>query len=179
MASGVGAPGGPNFGDVPYNRPDTLPEYEGAPVMAQFVLGQDEEPRWYGAVAGTPYVVNRRFTPLTFRQWATARDHVRGAPLTVRILYSATWALLDLPPQAHQKGRRKSWDQLGEGTKRGYRGPMRKLGLKTEAEFGAYYADAPNLDVLRRHVKPTFMSPVGQVGFSRGSGKAWLVTWQR
>ena len=184
MASRAGAPSGPNFGDVPQSAPVSLPTWRGKPVIASFAIPDNDgnaEPKWYGAVAGSPYVVNRRFTPIFFRRWNVARDHIRGAPLSVRILYSATWRLLaNLPPPepAKEPKNRKGWAQLSESTKRGYRGPLRKLGLTTEAQFAEFYATAPDLSVLRRHVKPSFMTPAGPMRFGRGSG-TWLVTWQR
>ena len=81
-------------------------------------------------------------------------------------------------PAAH-----KRWDQLSERTKQGYRGRMRSIGIRTDADMARFHdsADSRTLKWLRRHgPRPSELVVVGgRAAYpARGRG-SWATVWEQ
>ena len=78
---------------------------------------------------------------------------------------------------------KKPWAELSEQTKRGYRGRMRSMGVRSEAEMARFHAsaDSATLHWLRRHgERPADLIVVGGYALypARGSG-VWATVWEQ
>ena len=164
------------FPDWP-SSPYTLPRWDGEPVVA-FFGGS-----WWGALVGSPDVVQGPWVGHREGRWADMAAYQDGAPGgkdgPTAIAYSAVWVRIEgLKPRRTKPAARRTWAELSESTKRGYRGPLRRMGLRTEAQFAYYYATAPDLTALRRHQKRTFFVAGGTARVIRGPSQTFIATWR-
>lgn len=81
-------------------------------------------------------------------------------------------------PAAHRQ-----WANLSERTKRGYRGRMRSIGIRTNEDMARFHnsADSATLKWLRRHGPrpPELVIVGGRPAYpSRGAG-SWATVWEQ
>lgn len=184
-AGGPAHPSWPSLGELfvapDPARPPTKPDGE---LLVTATFGT---PTVYAGLWGSPYVIYRRFAPHGFAEWEEVEDYQGGAPDgpwgVIPYDYSCIWVALALvrPPPA-KPAAKKRWADLSPRTKQGYRGPLRQLGLRTEAQFADYYEHASNLGFLRRHPTGRLVDTTGnqwKVRRRGGRDLLYMVTWQQ
>ena len=181
-ASGPRHPTWASFDHFPPNGDNPPVDPRSGERVVAFIDG-----RYWAAIVGSPHVIQRGFVSVTLAEWAEVRRYQDAAPGgrngPVALGYSCVWRLLvvTLPPKRRTRpAGRKTWATLAESTKRGYRGPLRQMGLRTEAEFAQYYENATDLTVLRRHTpKDRILTAAGAFRLAKGSDDdPYLITWQ-
>lgn len=195
---------------------DEVPDPNGPPprVNGAEVIGHFAGHTW-AAYFGNPHVIEGTFQLLTHDWFSEAQavdrgeislrpawEYLQGAPggaLGPIVGYAAcVWLMVEEvqgPPAA-----KRSWADLSERTKQGYRGKMRHgLGIgregwngrryqdpaqkaTAERQFAAYYASATDLRFLRRHPPKASANITSSHRWSPishgGSGWAWASTWK-
>lgn len=141
---------------------------------------------WWYFIGGNPQALRAKSTTVYGfhgrNGYELAKANLAGSALGLEgaSAVAAIWGRVEgiPPPKGKDKpAAKKTWSELSESTKRGYRGKMRtQLGLTTDAEYARYYETARDLSWLRRHpTKRVRMTPP-KIGAMRATHD-YMVVW--
>lgn len=150
----------------PPPRPYQVAAFEGEPWV--FYAGSLD-------VLGVPHHVHRH------RSLRAAREYLMEGGREFRLEDASPPIALFRALQFGKSAARTPWSALTERTKQGYRGRLRRLGIRSDADMARFHAsaDSATLKWLRRHgPKPADLIIVGQAPMYPASGSgSWATVW--